>query len=274
MPDVNALLEVAKSIAIRAGTRLLDSVTDDQKRYVHCVDWPKEIKSVADAVLEVEILQGLAPAGIPILSEESGHIPSQRRSEYLFIVDPLDGTFNFVKGLGPSAVSIALWNDEKPLFGVIFGLMERQLAWGGPGIGAYINGRKIAVSATSSPTQASICTGFPVRFDIASDRAKEDFWRMVKPYAKVRMLGSAAASLLYVARGSAEVYAEQSIMLWDVAAGLAIVEGAGGRSAILPTGLAVCYDVVASNAALFPLLSDRSNSLRITGQHGETPEQA
>lgn len=252
MPELDALLELSKSVAARAGARLLDSLGQGDKGYVHSREHPREIKAVADTVLEKDILRALASAELPILSEESGHIPGQQQSNYWFIVDPLDGTFNFVKGLGPSAVSIALWEDQKPIFGVIYNLMERQLVWGGPGMGAYADGRGISVSDTSDRSRASICTGFPVRFDLTSDRAMQDFWRLIKPYAKVRMLGSAAASLLQVARGSADVYAEHDIMLWDVAAGLAIVEGAGGRSGLTRTDRTWCYDVFASNAVLNP----------------------
>ena len=82
----------------------------------------------------------------------------------------------------------------------------------------------------------------------------QGFFRLISPYAKVRMLGSAAISLLQVARGAADVYMEQNIMLWDVAAGLAIVEGAGGRGLFAKTHRDWCYEVIAANAHLLPLV--------------------
>ncbi len=252
MLELNDLLDLSKSIATQAGLRLLDSFSQDHKSYVHCLDHPREIKAVADTVLEKDILQALAPTGLPILSEESGYIPGQQGSKYWFIVDPLDGTFNFVKGLGPSAVSVALWEDQKPIFGVIYSLLERQLVWGGAGMGAYCDGQPILVSDTSNKAEASICTGFPVRFDMASDHVMQNFWRMASPFAKVRMLGSAAVSLLLVARGAADVYSERNIMLWDVAAGLAIVEGAGGSYIKHETDCNWSYNVVASNGHFLP----------------------
>jgi myo-inositol-1(or 4)-monophosphatase len=247
---MKALLELAKSAATQAGTRLLDSMSQDHKNYVHCFDHPREIKAVADTILDKDILQALSSTGLAILSEEAGYIPAQQNSNYWFIVDPLDGTFNFVKGLGPSAVSIALWEGDRPIFGVIYNLAGRQLVWGGAGMGAYVDGRRISVSDTSNQAQASICTGFPVRFDVANDYAMKDFWRTVRPYAKVRMFGSAAVSLVHVATGSADAYSEQNIMLWDVAAGLAIVDGAGGGSVMEKAGSNWCYRVFASNASL------------------------
>jgi len=255
MSDIEGLLHLAKQVASKAGARLLESTGEENKRYVHCLDNPKEVKAIVDLALEKEILQGLAVAGLAILSEESGHVPPRRESRYCFLVDPLDGTFNFVKGLGPCAVSIALWEDLRPVFGVIYSLTERRLAWGGPGIGSHAGERRIYVSNTSNRAHASLCTGFPVRLDVASPGAKAEFWRLIEPFAKIRMLGSAAMSLLQVARGSADAYAEASIMLWDVAAGLAIVEGAGGNSSITPTKRPWCYDVIASNFFLWPQIS-------------------
>jgi myo-inositol-1(or 4)-monophosphatase len=250
--ELAALLELAKSAAVRAATRLLDGFAPVDRSYVHSLELPREVKAAADSVLEKDILQALAVAELAVLSEESGYIPSKRPSNRWFIVDPLDGTFNFIKGLGPSGVSIALWEDQKPIFGVIYNLMERQLAWGGAGMGAFIDGCPISVSETSMPALASICTGFPARFDVESDRAIRDFCRLVSPYAKVRMIGSAALALLHVARGSADVYMEQNIMLWDVAAGAAIVEGAGGEAVVSGTDREWCHDVTASNPALMP----------------------
>jgi myo-inositol-1(or 4)-monophosphatase len=250
VPELDVLLDLAKSSVTQAGNRLLDHAALGDSDYVHNLDHTREIKAVADMVMEKEILGILAGTGLPILSEESGFSASPQNSKYWFIVDPLDGTFNFVKGLGPSAISVALWEDQTPIFGVIFSLVERQLVWGGSGLGAFAGKRRISVSDTSNRSQASICTGFPVRFEVDSEDAIRRFWTMVKPYAKVRMLGSAAASLVHVAQGSADVYSESRIMLWDVAAGLAIVEGAGGKCMMKRAGDTWCYDVFASNPAL------------------------
>ena len=252
MAELAALLDLAKSAAVRAGTQLLESVDAVDRSYVHSAKLPREVKAAADLALERDILGALADSQLAVLSEESGYIPSPQPSNRWFIVDPLDGTFNFVKGLGPCAVSIALWEDQTPIFGVIYDLMEGQLAWGGAGMGAFIDGRPISISDTSTLAMASICTGFPVRFDLDSDQSMRHFCRLVSPFAKVRMIGSAAVALLHVARGSADVYLEQSIMLWDVAAGIAIVQGAGGEAAFRRNEVEWSYDVIASNVTLMP----------------------
>jgi myo-inositol-1(or 4)-monophosphatase len=250
VPELHALMELTQSVARRAGRRLLETVSEVEKSYVHSREFPREIKSTADKVLEDDILRALRPTGLAILSEEAGYIPAREKCKYWFIVDPLDGTYNFVKGLGPSAVSIAIWDDQTPIFGALYCLAESRLAWGGAGLGAYIDGRPISVSDTATRAQASICTGFPVRFDFGSEHARQQFWDRVRPYAKVRMLGSAAVSLLHVAKGSADLYSEQNIMLWDIAAGLAIVEGAGGGSVLKRADAAWSYDVSAANPRL------------------------
>ena len=250
MADTAALLALACEVAKRAGERLLDMAGAAPKQYVHSRLHPREIKAAADTVLEREILQALQPTGLAILSEESGLLAGTGGSPLRFLVDPLDGTFNFVKGLGPSAVSIALWNGETPVFGVIFNLLDRRLTSGGPGLGAVCDGRPIAVSATATPGEGAICTGFPVRFDLENDEARRRFMATVKPFAKVRMIGSAAASLLHVATGAAEVYAEQAIMIWDVAAGIAIVQGAGGSVDMHPGTDPQSLDVYASNGRI------------------------
>lgn len=228
MDDVRALMELSKAIAMSAGERLLAMAPADVASYRQSLEYPREIKAAADLVAEGDILGQLAATGLPVLSEESGFRPGRESTDLVFIVDPLDGTFNFVKGLGPSAVSIALWRRRCPVFGVIYDLAERKLVWGGAGLGAYRDASPIAVSTTTSARRASICTGIPVRVDVQDSRNRDSLWKLVGSFAKVRMFGSAAVSLAHVAAGAADAYSESQIMIWDVAAGLAIVEGAGG----------------------------------------------
>jgi myo-inositol-1(or 4)-monophosphatase len=251
MLDINNLLELTKSIAVNAGQRLLNDLSIEHKKYVHSDEFPKEVKALADTVLEQDILKSLSSTGFPILSEEAGYISGQSESKYWFIVDPLDGTFNFIKGLGPCAVSIAFWEEQKPIFGVIYDIYSQELYWGGEKFGAYCNGNKISVSNTLNKKNASICTGFPVRFNTQNNDEMQNFWNLISPYAKVRMLGTAAISLINVAKGSADVYTEQSIMLWDVAAGIAIIEGSGGCIYSEKGPHEYSLNVFASNKPLF-----------------------
>ena len=248
--DLDGLLALSKSIASKAGSCALDRLSQHDKGYIHCLDFPKEVKSLADEILNREILDSLAPLGIPILSEESGYLFSNAPTDYHFIVDPLDGTYNFIKGLGPSAVSIALWRKKTPVFGVIYSFAGRELFWGGAGIGAFVDDKPVFVSNTETVSKASICTGFPVRFDTDDSQEMKMFWNIIAPFGKVRMIGSAAMSLMYLARGSADAYFEKNIMLWDVAAGIAIVEGAGGTSCVTQSSIEHSLNVFSSNGRI------------------------
>lgn len=249
MLDISELLELSKLAAVRAAA-CISGTSEDMRSYEYAELQPREVKATADSVLETEILNHLSPLGLTMLSEEAGLIHGKNHPEYRFIIDPLDGTFNYVKQLGPSAVSIALWREETPVFGVLSLLPQGTLIWGGPDIGAFRDGTPILVSATEDYSRASVCTGFPVRFDINSDSERERFWMTTEGFAKVRMIGSAATSLANVACGFADAYVEYGIMLWDVAAGLSIVKGAGGDFCITPGLTQNSLNVAAGNPQL------------------------
>lgn len=224
MADLPALLDLAKAAAEQAGRRLEEAGLDS---FSFSEALPREVKSLADTVLEDVILRKLAGTGLEILSEERGLVPGA--GSLRFLVDPLDGTYNFLKKLGPCAVSIALWDANQPVFGVLFDIVGKSLFWGGRTLGAWKDGTPVRVSRVDEVSKAAICTGFPVRFDFSMEDSWARFRDRVSRFAKVRMIGSAASSLACVADGRAEVYFEENIMLWDVAAGIALVEGAGGK---------------------------------------------
>ncbi len=250
MDEVGELLALTKRVATNAGRRLLGSGAEYQRKYEFSHDIRREIKARADALLDKEILDQLRPTGLALLSEESGALPGASASPLWFIVDPLDGTVNFVRGLGPSAISIALWHNQTPIFGVLCLLPTLALAWGGTGLGAFLDDRPIAVSGFTNKEQAVLCTGVPSRLDLESPAVGRRMVEMIRPYGKVRMLGAASLSLLQVAKGAADAYAEQEIMIWDVAAGLALVEGAGGKVNVVPGTHEHALDVFASNGRL------------------------
>ena len=250
MDDHDRLLALARDTA-QAAVRTLAGRDVGGQAYGFADDLPREMKARADRILEEEVLGRLAPTGLPILSEEAGELAGDAHSDLRWIVDPLDGTVNFVRGLGPCAVSIALYRGDSPVFGVIAEHPANRLAWGGPSLGAFVEGRPVKVSTTRQKDKAILCTGFPTRFDFDGPAGKR-FVTVVSVYAKVRMLGAASLSLLHVAQGSADAYAEQDIMLWDVAAGLALVEGAGGHVSVSPGRYRHSRNVFASNGLLQP----------------------
>jgi myo-inositol-1(or 4)-monophosphatase len=245
MREYRALLDVSIQAAQAAFSALTNS--DKLKQHSYSQDIPRELKAEADKILEQEILEKLLPLGLPVLTEEQGEIGVDATSGLKFVVDPLDGTVNFVRGLGGSSICIALCENNQPIFGVLCTIPDGDIIWGGKGMGAYQNELALNVSNISNLAESVVCTGFPARFPIEDTDASKAYIKRMSSFAKVRMLGSAALSLQSVARGSAEVYMEENIMLWDVAAGLAIVEGAGGVVSVSNGSVEKTINVVATN---------------------------
>lgn len=187
----------------------------------------RETKLELDRTMSKFLIQSLRSTQISVICEEdnSSHSNSE---EYVWLIDPLDGSFNFLRGAGPSAVSCALMRHNKPVLGIVYDLSVGSLTWGGAAIGAFTEGRGISVSTTAFLADAVIATGVPARLDMSEPNKIRELNYILQAARKIRMIGSAAVSLVMVARGSLDLYTEQSIMPWDIAAGLAIVEGATG----------------------------------------------
>lgn len=184
----------------------------------------RDLKHEADIVSEkiiLRILKDCSPK-YPILTEESGEHGKIKEDRPVWIVDPLDGTLNYSLGIDFSCVSIALWK-KKPVLGVIYDFNRDELFSGIIGQGAWCNEIPIKSSKVDMPKKSVLATGFPVNRDFSSD-SLQTFLKHVQRFKKIRLFGSAALSLAYVACGRVDAYFEENIMLWDVAAGIALVE--------------------------------------------------
>lgn len=209
----------------------------------------RDIKTRADRESERIIINYLRErSGFSILSEESGVLEGKDK-RFTWIVDPLDGSLNYIRGIPLCCISIALWEGESPLLGVLYDFNRSELFTGITGKGAWLNGTKIEVSSVSKKQSAVLCTGFPVSTDF-SPEILMTFVQYVRQYKKVRLLGTAALSLAYVATGRAEVYMENDIKIWDVAAGIALVKAAGGIVEFRSTAQGNTYNVKATNHVL------------------------
>ncbi|MEK7108911.1 MAG: inositol monophosphatase family protein, partial [Patescibacteria group bacterium] len=217
-PDTNNLLAVAEAAARAAGT-LLRPYTATAVSSVG-----KDIKVDADKSAHALILESLKPTGIPVLSEEDD--THDFSASLQWVVDPLDGSLNFLRGIPACAVSVALVQDGEPLLGVVYDFNRDELFGGVVGAGAMLNGKKISVSAVREKGEAVLMTGFPSYTDYSTE-ALGKYIEVVQAFKKVRLIGSAALSLAYVAAGRADAYYEKDIKIWDVAAGLALVKAAG-----------------------------------------------
>lgn len=191
----------------------------------------KDIKLNSDRMSEKVIVDILKETKYPILSEEMGLLEGNDK-EYLWIIDPLDGSANYWKGMSElCCTSIALWKNGRPMLGVINRFFVGELYYGVVGMGAWKNECKITTSDTAYPSKAVLATGFPVYRDY-SENGLKGFIRDIQNFKKVRMLGAAAVMGAFVAEGKIDAYMEDEIMLWDIAASSALVLAAGGVAEI------------------------------------------
>lgn len=227
-------LTVAIAAARAAGARLKELALNE-KEILSAKG--RDIKLQADRDSEAIILKMLAEGSEhPVLAEESGEVGEVPGggTGCFWAVDPLDGTYNFSRGVPVCGVSIALVDGTEPVLGVFYDFNRDDLMYGVVGGEARWNEEPLKVSQTTEIGQAILATGFPVNRDF-SDEALEKFMHEVRPFKKVRMVGSAATSLGWVACGRFDVYMEDDIMLWDVAAGIAMVRAAGGIVQLAPS---------------------------------------
>ena len=188
----------------------------------------REVKIRADKELNKILVGELNKlTSFNIVSEE-GNENIIHKNEYNWILDPLDGSLNYMRGIPMYCISLALWKGFEPVLGVIYDLTKDDIYHGIIGGEAFKNDMKIMVSKISRFSDAVLCTGFPVNFSYTENKIIE-FANNVKKYKKIRLFGSAALSLSFVASGKTDAYIEENIMIWDVAAGIAIVKAAGGQ---------------------------------------------
>jgi myo-inositol-1(or 4)-monophosphatase len=160
------------------------------------------------------------------LGEELGN--NKKTGRFLWVIDPLDGTKNFLSGIDIFAISCALLYDGEPIVGVVYNPVKNELFYATRGGGAFKNGRKIEVNRNLPLERTLFATAFPFREKTRFDFLNEVFKRLYFQFSDVRRLGSAALDLCYVAEGIFSVFYEYGLSIWDIAAGSLIVKEAGG----------------------------------------------
>lgn len=163
-----------------------------------------------------------------VLAEESGGL-STKNSEYMWVIDPLDGTTNFAHGLPIFSISIGLLKGNEVIAGVVYDPTRDHLFYAEKGKGAFLNGKKLSVSKTKEIKKSLLVTGFPYNVEENPDHCIERFVTMLKNSRAVRRLGSAALDFAYVASGIFDGFWEVKLNPWDIAAGLLLVKEAGGK---------------------------------------------
>lgn len=181
----------------------------------------------AEQVVKEELKKGRPEYGF--LMEESG-VSAGSDPSHVWIVDPLDGTTNFLHGLPHFCVSIALARDNEVIAGVIFDPIKDEVFWTERGVGAFVNNRRLRVSGRRKLEEAILATGIP--FKLHEPETLDLFQEQLRPImeltAGVRRYGSAALDLAYVAAGRYDGFWENGLREWDVAAGLLLVRESGG----------------------------------------------
>lgn len=216
------------SAAEKAGRGLVRSFGEIEKLQV-AKKGPADFVSEADRRAEETLHRELSKARpkYGFIMEERGPISAEDTSN-TWIVDPLDGTLNFLHGIPHFCVSIALERDSKIFAGVIYEPLSDQMFWAERGRGAFLNGQRLRVSSRRDITEAVFATGIPFKGRGDHTDFLKELASVMATAAGVRRFGSAALDLAYVAAGRFEGFWERGLYPWDMAAGLIIVREAGG----------------------------------------------
>ena len=206
-----------------------------------------------DKGAEEKLIKGLSHIlpGTGFITEEE--TTERIKKEYTWIIDPLDGTTNFIHGLPPYSISIALMKEERIILGLVLEIVSEECFYSWNSGSAFMNGEEINVSKTSSIKEALVATGFPYsdfeRFSPFMDSLKY----FMRNTHGIRRLGSAAVDLVYLACGRLDAFWEYSLNPWDVAAGAFIIQQAGGLVSDFSGGPNFLFgkEIVASNSLVF-----------------------
>ncbi|MGC9456174.1 MAG: inositol monophosphatase family protein [Halothiobacillaceae bacterium] len=223
-PMLNTAVRAARSagnLILRSIDRVQDLAVESKRRN----DFVSDVDRQAEATIIEQIRRAYPDHAV--LAEESGS-SGTADAEYTWIIDPLDGTTNFLHGLPHFAVSIALSRGERLEQAVIYNPVSEELYTASRGGGAFLNNRRLRVTGLKSLEGALLGTGFPFRPEQDVDLYLKTFRALYGPTSGVRRAGSAALDMAYVAAGRLDGYWEFDLNAWDIAAGILLVREAGG----------------------------------------------
>jgi myo-inositol-1(or 4)-monophosphatase len=260
----SALVKVMIDAARKAGRGLardFGEVTELQVSKKGAADYV----SAADLKAEQTLYEELSRArpGYGFLAEERGLVPGTDKT-HTWIVDPLDGTTNFLHAMPHFAVNIALKREGAVVAGVTYNPATSDLYWAERGRGAFLNGRRMRVAARTRMDEAVFATGIPFMGHGQHARFLKELHQIAQRVSGVRRFGSAALDLAWVAAGRFDGYWERDLHAWDLAAGLILVTEAGGQVSDADGGddpLAT-GTICAANLDLHPKLLER---IRLSG---------
>ncbi len=227
-PPRSALINVMCSAAQKAARKLVRDFGEVEQLQVSRKG-PADFVSSADRTAEDTLVAELSRARpkFGFLLEERGIIEGTDTSN-TWVIDPLDGTTNFLHGIPHFAISIALVRDKEPFAGVVYEPVSDQMFWAEKGQGAHLNSSRIRVSARKDMADSVFATGIPFLGVRDHPRFLRELEAVMAVSAGVRRFGSAALDLAYVAAGRFDGFWETGLNPWDMAAGIVIAREAGG----------------------------------------------
>ena len=242
---INAARKAARGIARDFGE--LDGLQTSRKG---AADFVSAADLRAEQTLFEELSKGRPKYGF--VMEERGEIVGADNSNR-WVVDPLDGTTNFLHGLAQFAISICLERDRQPYAGVIFNPAANELYWAEKGEGAWLNDRRLRVSSRTALEDCLFATGLPFKGKPGRERALKETDAVLGETAGVRRYGSAALDLAFVAAGRFDAYWERGLNCWDVGAGIVLVREAGGMVSEIEGGAQPMHagSILAANMEIF-----------------------
>ncbi|GHB98555.1 inositol monophosphatase family protein [Thermomonas carbonis] len=222
-PVVNVMVKAARSAGgvLLRSMHKLDAINVVEKDRM---DYASDVDEQAEKAVIKELRKAYPDAAF--LGEEGG---AQGTGNAVFVIDPLDGTSNFLHGFPHWCVSIALVENGEPQHGVIFDPLRNELFTASRGSGAVLNDKRIRVSERKDVAGALLITGFPPRERERAPAHLECVRELLRSAEDIRRTGSAALDLAYVACGRSDGYFEAGVKPWDIAAGVLLVREAGGR---------------------------------------------
>ena len=226
--DYTVYLDKAVELARSAGEKQLSFFRNPELAFQTKLN-SFDVVTEADKASERLIIDGIHSAfpGHSVLAEESGRDGTDD-AEWLWIIDPLDGTTNFNQGLPVFSVSIALQHNGVTVVGVVYAPYLGEMFTALKGNGAYLNGKPIHVRRNSDIGSMVVATGMPYDRDRHPDNNLDNISRVCLRVRGTRRMGSAAIDLAYTAAGYYDAYWELNLNIWDVAAGILLVQEAGG----------------------------------------------
>lgn len=229
MPTPSALIKVMSDAARKAGRGLVRDFGEVNELQVS-KKGAADFVSKADLRAEQTLFEDLTKArpGYGFIGEERGDIPGTDKT-HTWIVDPLDGTTNFLHAIPHFAVNVALAREGQVVAAVTFNPANGDLFWAERGRGAFMNDRRLRVSARTRLDEALFATGIPFLGHGQHARFLKELHQVSQRVAGVRRFGSAALDLAWVAAGRYDGYWERDLNSWDLAAGLLLVTEAGGK---------------------------------------------